>query len=108
MTHYIEETGKETHEDIQNLIRELNSTIVDYRWKAARSLGESGEKAVDALITNLYNDNPGARLLAAWALGNTGSMRALPYLERMLDDEDPCAQLAVECAIQRIKRSTHF
>lgn len=105
MTYYIEETRKDTPKDIQDLIRELNSPIVDCRWKAARSLGERGEKAVDALITSLYSDNPGARLLAAWALGNTGSIKALPYLERMVDDEDPCAQLAVECALQRIRRS---
>lgn len=57
---------------------------------------------------NLYHDNPGTRLLAAWALGNAGSRRALPYLERMLDDEDPCARLAVECALQRINRNTNF
>ncbi|OPY41190.1 MAG: PBS lyase HEAT-like repeat protein [Methanoregulaceae archaeon PtaU1.Bin059] len=95
------------HADIQILIKDLQSKSVDMRWKAARSLGEQGEPAVDALIKNLYHDSPGTRLLAAWALGNTGSRKALPYLERMLDDEDPCARLAVECALQRITRSPH-
>lgn len=102
----MEETGAKGHRDIQNLIQELNSPIIDRRWKAARSLSENGEKAVDALIKSLYSDNPGARLLAAWALGNTGNVRAVPYLERMLDDEDPCARLAIECALQRITRDT--
>ncbi len=95
-------------EYIQDLIRDLRSPSVDLRWKAARSLGIKGEKAVDALIKNLYQDDPGTRLLAAWALGKTGSRRAIPYLERMLEDEDPCAQLAVECALERIHRSAHF
>lgn len=108
MAYYVQETGGHVQQDIMSLIRDLQSPIVDLRWKAARSLGERGEKAVDALIMNLYSDNPGARLLAAWALGNTGSRRAIPYLERMRDDEDPCAQLAVECALQRITRSAQF
>lgn len=93
--------------DLKNLIHNLQSRSVDIRWRAARSLGERGESAVDALIMNLYHDNPGTRLLAAWALGNTGSRKALPYLERMLDDDDPCARLAVECALQRITRSEY-
>ncbi len=108
MAYCVEETDVENFEEIQNLVRDLNNPVVDRRWKAARLLAERGDQAVDALIMNLYNDNPGARLLAAWALGNTGSMRALPYLERMLEDEDPCARLAIECALQRITRSVHF
>lgn len=107
MTYSMEEVDR-GHEEIQSLIRDLNNPIVDRRWKAARSLAESGEKAVDALIKNLYSDNPGARLLAAWALGNTGSVRAIPYLERMLDDEDPCARLAIECALQRIRHNDYL
>ncbi|MGV8129738.1 MAG: HEAT repeat domain-containing protein [Methanolinea sp.] len=108
MAYCREESDGECHKNIQNLIQDLNNAIVDRRWKAARLLAERGDQAVDALIMNLYSDNPGARLLAAWALGNTGSMRALPYLERMLEDEDPCARLAIECALQRITRSMHF
>ncbi len=108
MTYIQEEVARVSEEEIQNLIRDLNNPVVDRRWNAARSLGERGEKAVDALIKSLYSDNPGARLLAAWALGNTRSRRALPYLERMLDDEDPCAQLAIECAVQRITRDNPF
>ncbi|MCU0633047.1 MAG: HEAT repeat domain-containing protein [Methanolinea sp.] len=105
MSYHAGDRDEHVHGDIKNLVRNLQSPSVDMRWKAARSLGEKGEYAVDALIMNLYHDSPGTRLLAAWALGNTGSRKALPYLERMLDDEDPCARLAVECAVQRISRS---
>lgn len=108
MAYCVEESDEEGNTNIQNLIQDLNNPIIDRRWKAARLLAERGDLAVDALIMNLYSDNPGARVLSAWALGNTGSMRALPYLERMLEDEDPCARLAIECALQRIMRSVHF
>jgi len=107
MTCHVGDRDEHLHGDIKNLVRNLQSPDVDIRWKAARSLGEQGKTAVDALIMNLYHDNPGTRLLAAWALGNTGSRKALPYLERMLDDDDPCARLAVECALQRIARSDY-
>ena len=93
---------------VREMIRDLKNPSIDQRWKAARSLGKKGETAVDALIMNLYQDDPGTRLLAAWALGKTGSRRAIPFLERMLEDEDPCAQLAVECALQRIRGSVSF
>lgn len=106
MARPVEDLNEDSAGDLKNMIRNLQSPNVDMRWKAARSLAERGETAVDALIMNLYHDNPGTRLLAAWALGNTGSRKALPYLERMLDDEDPCARLAVECALQRITRCT--
>lgn len=108
MAYCVEESDEEGHKNIQNLIQDLDNPIVDRRWKAARLLAEKGDQAVDSLIMNLYSDNPGARVLAAWALGNTGSLRALPYLERMLEDEDPCARLAIECALQRITRGVHF
>lgn len=107
MTYPVADLDSHPGSDLKNLIQNLQSQNVDMRWRAARSLGERGESAVDALIMNLYHDNPGTRLLAAWALGNTGSRRALPYLERMLDDDDPCARLAVECALQRIARSDY-
>lgn len=90
---------------IDALLRSLEAPGIDERWNAARSLAARGEDAVDALIRILYHDDPQVRLLAAWALGNAGSERAVPYLERMLEDEDPCAQLAVECALQRIRRA---
>jgi HEAT repeat protein len=96
------------HGEIRNLIRDLQNQSIDLRWKAARTLGEHGEYAVDALIMNLYHNNPGTRLLAAWALGNAGSKRAIPYLERMVDDEDPCTRLAIECALQKINRDALF
>jgi len=105
MTHLAGDIREGMHKDIHILIKDLQSRSVDIRWRAARSLGERGESAVDALIMNLYHDSPGTRLLAAWALGNTGSRRAVPYLERMRDDDDPCARLAVECALQRITKS---
>ncbi len=99
-----DEQGRDPVSDIQPLLRELQGSLIDARWRAARALGERGEEAVEPLIRALYHDDPGVRLLAAWALGNTGSRRALPYLERMLEDEDPCAQLAVECALKKISR----
>lgn len=97
--------GIQREGNIRNLIGNLKDPNINTRWKAARSLADLGEDAVDTLIMNLYSDNPGTRLLSAWALGNVGSRRALPYLERMIDDEDPCARLAVECALQRITRN---
>ncbi|MCQ8894319.1 MAG: HEAT repeat domain-containing protein [Methanolinea sp.] len=107
MTHPGETGERSPGREVNDLLECLQSPVVDTRWRAARSLSEKGDDAVDILIKGLYHDDPGVRVLAAWALGNTGSRRAIPYLERMLEDTDPCAQLAIECALQKIKWRVH-
>lgn len=86
------------------LIRNLTAPGINTRWRAARMLSASGDTAVDALIKCLYSNDTGCRILAAWALGNIGSRKALPFLERLSEDEEPDVRLAGECAREKIIR----
>lgn len=50
MTYFVGDLDEHPGGDLKNLIQNLQSPNVDMRWRAARSLGERGESAVDALI----------------------------------------------------------
>lgn len=58
---------------------------------AAYSLGEIGDRrAVEPLIAQLQNTDPHLRRIAARALGKIGDPRAVPYLARLvLDQQQP-------------------
>jgi HEAT repeat protein len=75
------------------------------RWKAARLLGEMRGRGVDLLMKALYDDDRGVRLLAAWALGKTGDIRAADALIRATPDDNDDVQLAIDAAIQRLSRA---
>jgi len=53
----------------------------------------------------LCHDEPGTRLRAAGAPGNTRSRQGLSSLERMPDDEDTCARPATGWVVQRPTRN---
>jgi len=82
-----------------NLVASLKHGDIDFRWKAARMLGERGSKGVDLLMKALYEDDWSVRLLAAWALGRTGDIRAADALIRAAPDYNDDVQLAIEGAI---------
>ncbi len=86
------------------LVRDLKNSDINRRWEAARLLGESGDDAVGILVPRLYDDDEGIRTMAVWALGRTGSRKAISHLERMLDDEDDMVRLAGEGALQRFQK----
>jgi len=88
---------------LEDLIQDLNNRDINRRWEAARLLGEKGESAVDILVRKLYDDDEGIRTMALWALGRTGSRKALLHIERMLEDEAYFVRLAGEGALQRIQ-----
>lgn len=90
------------NERCRQLVRQLQHGEIDRRWHAARILGEQGETSVDYLLVLLYNDDPGVRILALWALGRTRSVRAVTQIKRMLEDEEPDVRIAGEGALQRI------
>jgi HEAT repeat protein len=71
-------------------------------------LSARGNDAVDLLIKCLYSNDTGCRILAAWALGNIGNRKALPYLERLAEDDEPDVRLAGECAMEKIVRISTF
>jgi HEAT repeat protein len=76
------------------------------RWKAAEALGRIGDpKAVDELISTLWDDDARVRLKAAWALGRIGDQRAYAPLQRLYRMEDDWAQEIIKEALENIRRS---
>jgi HEAT repeat protein len=85
------------------------STEGDYRWKAARALGQLGPAAVaaaPALAQALSDDNGHVRREAAIALGRIGpaaeAVAAVP-LARALEDADPTIRTVAARALGRIR-----
>ena len=63
-----------------------------------------GEPAVDPLIETLQDEDWKVRGAAAWALGNIGDKKALPELEKLLDDESGFVKQGAQSAINSINR----
>lgn len=93
---------------LEILLRDLTASGINTRWRAARMLSARGDVVVDALIKCLYSDDSGCRILAAWALGNIGNRKAIPFLERLMEDDEPDVRLAGECAMEKIVRVSPF
>ncbi|MDH7510963.1 MAG: HEAT repeat domain-containing protein [Methanolinea sp.] len=93
---------------LETLLRDLTAAGINVRWRAARMISTRGTDAVDALIRCLYSNDAGCRLLAAWALGNIGDRKAIPFLERLAEDDEPDVRLAGECAMEKIMRMSSF
>jgi HEAT repeat protein len=81
----------------------------DYRWKAARALGQLGPAAVaaaPALVQALSDDNGHVRREAAIALGRIGpaaeAVAAIP-LASVLEDPDPTIRVVAARALGRIR-----
>jgi HEAT repeat protein len=72
-----------TEKNLYGLINALRDADADVRSQVAEMLGElKDEVATDALTDALNDDRWSVRRNAAWALGEIGSARAIPYLIR--------------------------
>jgi len=73
------------------------------RWKAAESLGRTGNpRAVDSLIEALWDDDSRVRLKAAWALGRIGDPKAIAPLRRLYRMEKEEMQEIISEALEEI------
>ena len=63
-----------------------------------------GEPAVDPLIETLNDEDWRVRGAAAWALGNLGDEKAIPALEKLLDDESGFVKKGAQSAIDSINK----
>ena len=57
-----------------------------------------------ALIETLNGEDWKVRGAAAWALGNLGDEKAIPELEKLLDDESGFVKQGAQSAINSIKK----
>jgi HEAT repeat protein len=71
---------------IHLLIEVLGSEETSVQWKAAVALTEIGPSAVEDLIACQSDPRVCVRSSAAWILGNIGDIRAVPVLQRYLED----------------------
>ncbi len=74
------------------------------RREASTSLSRMGEPAVDPLIEILNDEDWKIRGAAAWALGNLGDEKAIPALEKLLDDESSFVKQGAQSAINSINK----
>lgn len=70
------------------LDKAFHGESVPVRESATKSLGKFGESAVDALGTLAKDQFPSVRQAAVEGLGETRSQRAVPILERIVNNED--------------------
>ena len=64
-----------------------------------------GEPAVEPLMAILDDEDWRVRGTAAWALGNLNDERAIPALEKLLDDESGFVKSGAESAIKSISKN---
>jgi len=81
------------------LCETLRDRKVDVRRAAAEVLVKFGQPAVDSLIYALNDEEPGARQMAAWALGQIGDPWCLGPLCDALRDQDAGVALAAAEAL---------
>ena len=92
----------------ERAIEPLISTLKDnnklVRREASTSLSRMGPAAVEPLIAVLDDPDWRVRGAAAWALGNLNDERAIPALEKLLDDESGYIKSGAQSAIATIQR----
>ena len=94
---------------VKCLVTESYNPDYEARAWAAYSLGQVGKKetaAVDALIARLADDNPYVRKQAVSALkvvGRPAAVKAIPALEKLLDDPAPDVRAEVKKALEDLK-----
>lgn len=89
---------------IEPLIATLKDNNKLVRREASTALSRMGEPAVDPLIGILDDEDWKVRGAAAWALGNIGDEKAIPALEKLLDDESGFVKQGAQSAIASIKK----
>ncbi|MBA7502605.1 hypothetical protein ES706_01198 [subsurface metagenome] len=89
--------------DVEGLIKALMHENLDLRWKAARALGEIGDKrAVQPLIQGLKDVNDYVRDHAGRALGKIGEPALEPLIQLLKVEEDTKVTYHVEMALLNI------
>ena len=88
---------------IPALIETLKDNNKLVRREASTALSRMDE-AVDPLIETLNDEDWRVRGAAAWALGNLGDEKAIPALEKLLDDESGFVKQGAQSAIASIKK----
>lgn len=88
---------------IEPLIETLNDNNKLVRREASTALSRM-PAAVDPLIEVLDNPDWRVRGAAAWALGNLNDEKAIPALEKLLDDESGYVKSGAQSAINSIQR----
>ena len=71
---------------VDPLIAALHDEDFYVRSRATSALCKIGGKAVDPLIAALDEEDPNIRWRAVRALGTIGNMKAIPHLEKIVDD----------------------
>ena len=89
---------------IKPLILTLSDNNKLVRREASTALSRMGPAAVDPLIEVLDNPDWRVRGAAAWALGNLNDEKAIPSLEKLLDDESGYVKSGAQSAIATIQR----
>ncbi len=89
---------------IKPLILTLRDNNKLVRREASTSLSRMGPAAVDPLIEVLDDPDWRVRGAAAWALGNLNDEKAIPALEKLLDDESGYVKSGAQSAIATIQR----
>lgn len=76
-------------QDKDSLYLLLHSSVPEYRYLAARAFASiRNEESVDSLAPLLKDPIPEIRAMSAYAIGQTGSSTALPYLKAAFNRED--------------------
>ncbi|WP_409200879.1 HEAT repeat domain-containing protein [Methanobrevibacter sp. DSM 116169] len=88
---------------INPLIDTLRDNNKLVRREASTALSNMGEAALEPLIKILDDPDWKVRGAAAWALGNIKDEKAVPYLEKLLDDESGFVKTGANNAINHIK-----
>jgi HEAT repeat protein len=88
---------------IDPLIQVLYDNNKLVRREASTTLSRMGKDAVDPLISVLNDDDWKVRGAAAWALGNIKDKKALPFLEKLTNDESAFVKLGAQNAIANIE-----
>ena len=89
---------------IEPLIATLSDNNKLVRREASTALSRMGPAAVDPLIEVLDNPDWRVRGAAAWSLGNLNDEKAIPALEKLLDDESGYVKSGAQSAIASIQR----
>jgi hypothetical protein len=77
----------ESSKDVEGLIRLLEDSDADVRFKSAQALGLVGGNQLELLLDALKSENPLVRWGAAYALGGVKDPKSVSYLKKALKSE---------------------
>jgi len=77
----------ESSKDLNGLIRLLEDSDAEVRYKSAETLGSVGGSQIELLHEALKNENPLVRWGAAYAIGGVKNPKSVSYLKQALEKE---------------------